>query len=1121
MRVSFLQIATVLIFSFSSYADGTRAQSVLNKPVTLSVEQEEIKKVFAILRKQTGVKFTYSTNVIDVHRKISCSFRNTRLRDVLEFVLNPLKIEYQLVDEEQIVLSAGSLIGFHSVPAVQIGMERTEAMIEETLIDGTVTDEKANPLPGVTVTEKGTNNTTTTNDMGNFRLRIKSESSVIGFSFVGYTNQEVVAGKTRSFNIVLNAAVSELNDVVVIGYGQVRKRDLTGSVSKVTSKNISATPIVALDRAMQGRAAGVSVITNSARPGGGTTIRIRGTGSINASNEPLYVIDGFPTSDLNSINTNDIESIEILKDASATAIYGSRGTNGVVMVTTKKGKAGKAILAYDGYYGMQQVRRTIPMLNAQEFALLVNEARVNAGSPLWFDGSTADKPLPETLAEGTDWQQEVLRDAPIQNHQLSISGGNEKTRYAISGSYYGQQGIILNSNFNRYTLRANLDADISKKLKIGFTMQSAYTTGRNARTEVDGNTGGGVISSALSFSPTFPLYKPDGIYYTNLGSLNGLSVDNPLAIANEISTYNKVIRVLANTYLEYKIIEGLSFRTSFGADLQNFKSNFYATRLSQLGSTSNGSGSVSSNQNISWLTENTLNYNKKFGSNHNFSALVGFTSQAWERESVTASGRGFNNDFATYNNLGAGATLVAPATGASETSLISYLARLNYIYDDRFLLTLSGRADGSSRFGPENKYGYFPSGAFAWKLSEESFMQRYNFLSDAKLRISYGLGGNQEIGDYQYIASITNNGYVLANMLNTGSTIGSVGNPGLKWEKSAQFDIGVDVGLLGNRFQFTADYYDKTTSDLLFNVNIPVTSGFSTALQNIGKIQNKGFEFSFNSVNIDSKNFQWSTEFNITFNENKILNLEGRDEFTTGSDAQLFAISLNPILLKVGQPLGQFYGRVVDGIFQNTQEIANSAQTTAKPGDIKYRDLNGDKVINDNDRTVIGNSNPKFFGGLNNTFTYRNFDLNIFIQGSYGNDLLNFSRFDVFSLTGGNNNSAEVLKRWTPTNPSNSIPRANLSGGARILSSFQVEDGSYLRFKNISLGYNFSSGLLKKIGMIGAKIYVSGQNLITITDYSGYDPEVNRYGSSSLSQGIDYGAYPQAKTILAGVNLKF
>lgn len=1010
--------------------------------------------------------------------------------------------------------------------AKKVSITTTNASLEQALpppinVKGTITDEKGGPLAGATVNVKGTSIGTATNANGSFTIEIPEKGGVLIISYIGFETAEVSVSKPKTLNISLKQKEDEREEVVVVGYGRVRRSDLTGSVSKVGEGSIKATPVVALDRALQGRASGVQVTTNSARPGGSTTIRIRGTGSVNASNEPLYVIDGYPTEELNSINPNDIESIEILKDASATAIYGSRGSNGVVIVTTKRGKAGQSLIEFSNYYGIQSVRRKLPLLNAQEYAEYLNEARLNGGSTAYFNGSNADRPLPASLGEGTDWQDEVFRQAPIQNYQLTFSGGETKTRYAISGSYYDQEGIVINSRYKRYTVRANVDRDISSRLKIGLSIQGARVNSNAIRSETEGGTNSGVTTAAVNYLPVFPVYNTSGTYFKDQTTLNPFPVDNPVAIANEVINKLYTTRLLTNTYADIKLFEGLVLRSTLGADIINNKSNYYASRNTFI-SGNIGNASVYADQLFSWLTENTLTYTKAFQKKHALTALLGYTIQGSEFESVTARSSNFNTDFATYNNLAAGATLASSDSRATQWTLISYLSRINYGFDNRYLFTLTARRDGSSRFGPRNKFGFFPSGAFAWKIINERFMNNQNFFNDLKLRASYGFTGNQEIGDYRFLSALNTVSYTFGGATGSryiGAVPGGINNLDLRWEKNAQLDIGIDMAFLRSRITLVVDYYNKKTSDLLFNVNIPNTTGFNTALKNIGSVENKGWEFELNTINIDQKSFSWKTDLNIAFNKNKILKLDNRPEFLSGTGSGHLQIS-SPILMKVGIPLGSFYGRAMDGIFKDQAEVSKSAQPNAKPGDIRYKDLNNDGLINDNDRTVIGNGYPKFFGGLNNTFSFKGLELNIFLNGSSGNKILNLTRFDLYSLN-GQQQSKEIVNRWTGSNHSNTIPRANIAGGQKILSTFQIEDGSYLRVKNISLGYNLPQDLIRRFSLSALKVYVAAQNLITFTNYTGYDPETNFQAGSSISQSLDYGSYPASKTILFGLNLKF
>jgi TonB-linked SusC/RagA family outer membrane protein len=1113
--------------TLASARTGTRAQ--IPGQVTTPAATQALRNLLTDLEQTYGVRFNYRLQVVRDVRVLPTPLGefDGQLATRLNQLLGPAGLQCKALDARTFVIQPRAVRSEPVLPpSSAVPAPLPEPVAErpaDRTLTGRVTGETGEALPGVSVTLKGTTRGTVTGADGSFQLSVPDGPAVLVFSSVGYERQEITVGNQTTIALALKPDNRALDEVVVVGYGAVRRADLTGSVASVGEAAIKATPVVAVDRALQGRAAGVQVTTNSARPGGGTTVRIRGTGSINAGNEPLYVIDGYPTGDLNSVNPADIESVEILKDASATAIYGSRGSNGVVMITTKRGKAGQSTVNFESYYGIQTVRRKIPLLNARQYAEFVNEARVNAGGQPYFNGSAPDRPLPENLGAGTDWQDEVFRPAPMQSYQLSFTGGEARTRYAISGNYFEQQGILLNSFFRRYTLRTNLDRELSNRFKIGLSMQGAFTQSNSSRTETDGGGSGGVTNAALNFAPVFPVFNASGTYYRDQSPLNGNLVDNPVGLANEITDQFRRFRLLTNAFAEYHIREGLTLRSTFGVDLSAFKSNFYATRLINLGANANGTASVSAGLTPNWLNENTLTYTRTLAEKHSLTALLGYTFQGFDSENVTANAQNFNDDFAQYNNLGAGGTLQAPGSSAGQWRLISYLARVNYGFADRLLLTLTARRDGSSRFGPTKKFGFFPSGAVAWKLVNEPFLRNQTLFSDLKVRASYGLTGNQEIGEYRFLSTIANAVYAFGNppVRTVGAAPGGISNLDLRWERNAQFDVGLDLALAGNRVQLTLDYYVKTTSDLLFNVNVPQTTGFNSSLQNIGKVENRGLEMALNTINLNTGGLRWTTEFNLAFNRNKILTLDGRPEFTAGDGSGHLQVS-NTVLLRVGDPLGNFFGRVVEGIFQNQAEIDASAQRNARPGDLRYRDLNNDGTINDADRAVIGNGYPTAFGGLNNTLTYKGFDLNIFFQGSFGNEILNFGLFDLYNLNSNNNQSVDVLNRWTPTNPSNEIPRANSAGGQRILSSFHIEDGSYIRLRNLSLGYTLPEAVLRRSGFVqGAKVYVAAQNYLTFTRYSGYDPEVSRFGTSAISQGMDYGGYPAAKTLLVGLNLRF
>lgn len=1099
----FMTLLTVLQATASGYAQH----------ITLKAQNITLAEAMRSIQQQSGHPFFLNGRDL-AKTKVSATLRNATLEEAMAHLLAPLELGWVLKDETIVIKPLAQ--------PVRKGQPTVVTVQQTKHISGRVTDEQGNALAGVTVTVRGTSVAVITETNGDYRITIPDGGNALVFTAVGFETITLSIDNRNVVNTVMKVSVSDLDEVVVVGYGTVRKSDLTGSVATVSEKDIKSTPVVDFGRALQGRSPGVLVTQNSGSPGAPATIRVRGTGSVNAGNDPLYVIDGFPTGSINTINPADIESIEILKDASSTAIYGSRGSNGVVIVTTKRGKTDQNEVIFESYYGQQQVRRTIPLLNSQQYAEFVNEARVNGGLEPYFDGSTAERPLPGQLATNTDWQQAVLRSAPLQQYQLMLTGGERKTRYAISGNIYNQEGIIERSSFKRYTLRTNVDRDLSSRITVGLNLAGAMTNGQAAHAEIGGGANAGVMNAAVNYAPVFPVYNTDGTYFRDQGPLNGNLVDNPVGIAREITDKSLTNRLLVNTFADIRLLDGLTLRTALGGNIENAKLNYYVTRNIGLGMGTNGMARITAGMTREWLNENTLTFSRDFASQHHLTALVGYTVQGIYGESVVASARGFNDDFALYHNLGAGSALQQPASDASEWGLRSYLARVNYRFQDRFLLTLTARADGSSRFGPNKKYGFFPSGAFAWRIINESFMRDQEVFSDLKLRVSYGLTGNQDIRNFGYLSIIGNVQYPFGGanpVLQTGAVPVGISNINLGWESSAQLDAGLDIAFLSNRIRLTADYYRKRTFDLLFDVNVPQTTGYTSSLRNIGEIENRGFEIGLNADLVSKPSFQWTTSINVTTNRNKILSLDGRDAFTTGAESGHHGVS-NTILMKVGESVGNFYGRKVVGIFQTDAEAQAAGQPNAVAGDLRYADIDGNGEINDNDRTVIGNGNPPLFGGMSHHLRWRNVDLTVFLQGSSGNDILNFARFDLYNLNGNNNQSLDVLDRWTPTNPSQTIPRANSTGGQRILSSFHTEDGSYLRVKNIALGYTFPGGNIRDIAIGEVRIYAAAQNYLTFTRYKGFDPEVSRYGSSAINQGMDFDGYPNAKTILLGLNIK-
>lgn len=1006
---------------------------------------------------------------------------------------------------------------------------------EKHVVSGTVIADDGEVLPGVNVVIKGTIQGVVTDVYGKYTISVPSADAVLVYSFIGYGQKEIkVAGKS-TIDVTLQLAAQEVNDIVVVGYGVVKKSDLTGSVTSVNSEEIQSVPTTSFDQALQGRAAGVQVTQTSGAPGGETNIRIRGTSSVNASSEPLYVIDGMLVNSsgddvsvsgigprigpLSSINPNDIESIEVLKDASAAAIYGSRGANGVILITTKRGKAGKGKIDLDYYYGVQTVSRKLGLLNAIQYANFVNDAAINAGqAPVYVN--------PENLSVGTDWQGELYRIAPMSNLQASFSGGTEKTKYAISGGYFSQDGIVLGSDFKRFSFRANLDQELNNYLSIGTSISFSGINSNRVQTGV-GTIDGGIIANALQMNPILPVYDENTSGGYTYAHDRKDAVGNPIAEANDYKSLTTTYRLLGNTYLKFKLAKGLEFKSSIGIDGLVSKSRSFGPNYLRRTANVRGEASIVDLQAMTWLNENTLNYNYEINENNKIDLLLGFTMQQFKNESLSAVTLDFPDNRTGWHNLSAGLQPQAPTNRESEWSMISYLGRANYNLMNKYLFTVSGRVDGSSKFAKGSKYGFFPSGAFAWRASEEDFIKNIDFLCNLKFRLSYGFIGNQSIAPYQSLALVGPLGQGVFNTSSGSETfIGSeplsYPNKDLKWETTGQFDFGVDIGLWENKVSLTADVYVKNTSDLLLNTPIPYTTGFGTTLLNVGNVQNKGIDLDLRTTNF-SGDFSWNTSVNFSINRNKITNLAGENDIQLGYGN----------MLREGQPIGTFFGYVFDGIFQSDEEAANSAvlkgqeQTGSNPlsraraGNRRYKDLNDDGVIDESDRTIIGSAQADFTYGINNELSYKNFSLSFFFQGSKGNELVNMNLSNLENFNGAQNMLAEAgLNRWTPENPNNLYPRAQATGSLDdIFSSRYVEDASYLRLKNVTIGYELPSGLLSNIGIMSVRFYASATNLWTLTNYKGYDPEANSLGYTTNIVGVDSGSYPQTRTYTFGVKV--
>ncbi|WP_243836181.1 SusC/RagA family TonB-linked outer membrane protein [Sphingobacterium paludis] len=842
-------------------------------------------------------------------------------------------------------------------------------------------------------------------------------------------------------------------------------------------------------------------------------MRIRGGASIQGGNEPLYVIDGFPVynqtentgvgsgatvNPLASINPADIESMEVLKDASATAIYGSRGANGVVLVTTKKGSAGGAKLTYDGSIGSQSVLKTIDVLGAKDFAILRNEVLFDAnpsrGQYQYLSQSDID-----ALGDGTNWQNEAFRTAPIRNHQLSLTGGGDRIKYFLGANYFDQEGVIVNTDFKRLGFRSNIDARPYERLTIGANLSINRTQAQIAPS--------GIVNSLLIMPPTATVYDADGSYTLRNPFENIFA--NPIATLLETTNEQVGLRTLGTGFAQYDILDGLQLKVLLGVDLNTRNDKFYLPSYIYEGSVNNGRANLGNLDYYSWLNENTLTYNKSFN-NHNLNVLLGFTQQEARNAIFGAGAENFVTDELLYNSLQSGSTLLRPQSGAYAWVLHSFLSRVNYNFKNRYYASASIRRDGSSRFGTNNKWGNFPSLAFSWRASEEAFVkQALPFLDDLKLRTSFGTTGNLEIGEYQSLSTLYALNYLIGGNIATGFASQRIPNENLGWETTYQYDAGIDFSFFRNRFQFTFDWYYKKTTDLLLNVEIPWTSGYASSLQNYGSVENKGVEFNLRSRNIEGE-FSWSTDLNVSFNRNKVLSIGNGDAYITGN-----------YIIQVGKPLGTFYGTVTDGILQLGEEATKGAYTgnaTPKAGDRLYKDIDGDgKFTTANDRTIIGDAQPDYFFGITNTFNYKGIDLSFLIQGSVGNQILNMNRQALEMFTGQQNASIDALQRWTASNPSADYPRAKLDP-APIFSDQFVEDGSFVRLKSLQFGYTLPKKWTKNL-LSNVRLYAVGQNLLTWTGYSGFDPEVT--SGNNVQIGVDQGIYPASKSFSVGASITF
>ena len=1089
--VNIMRLSLVLCMLTIFCASATVSYSQVNE-ISLHLEDATLEQALEAIKQQSEYSFWYRNDEINLGRKVSVNINNQNIANVLDRLLATQGLAYT-INEKHIVIYKTNEKASHPM------------ITNNKKITGKVTDEKNEPIIGANVVVKGSTTGTITDMDGNFTLEVPDQATLL-VSYIGYTPKEVAVKNQNNLSIMMIEDSKTIDEVVVIGYGSVKKSNLTGAVSSVKTTEIQQTPMTSIDQGLVGRASGVQVTQTSGMPGAVASIRVRGSSSLQGGNEPLYVIDGFPVysgtgfgstggntqiSGLSTVNPSDIESIEILKDASSASIYGSRGSNGVVLVTTKKGTSGKAKISLNASFGTQRMLNKQDLMNAQQYYELVSIAQPNYK---W----TSEELRLLSRGESTDWQDAVTQNGQYQNYNFSISGGKNDIQHFLGVDWYDQKGTVKNSSFNKLTVRYNMDAKLNKWLRYGVRFNVIESKLMNINEEAD--SGYGTMFSAISSQPTAPIYTEDGEYFD--GFLNTKA--NPVAIVDLLDKATLKSRFVGSAYIEIEPIKNLKLRSDNGGELVFYKVNTYEDGRMGQHYTAGGHANVMSNKKRYWQTENTATYSFDINKEHQFSAMAGFSASRTDYEEVTADSKKLSSILKYYNLQGA-EEHGPNSSYAVPSSLVSFYGRFNYNFSNRYLATLTMRGDGSSRFAPGHRWGFFPSLALAWRTSEESFIkENAPVISNLKLRISAGKLGNQNIGDFAYAPTIAlgsaSANYVLGNNLVTGSVQTSISNPELTWEKANQLDLGIDFGLFNNRIAGTIEAYYKRTTDLLWEVPLPLESGFGTSLTNIGKIDNKGIEFTLNTVNISTKDFLWTTAFMISYNNNKIKELyDGKQD-------------VNKTLF-VGRPIGQFYLLKSEGIWQ-TNEAAEAAKYNARPGDRKILDSKKDYVINGEDRDFCGVSTPKYYGSFTNTFSYKGIDLTAFFTFAGGHKINNSLNRYLNSFNVWGNMSENYYKYyWRQDRPNNKYPAPRV-GSAYANgdgTDANLQKGDYLRLRNLEIGYSLPKSVIRNIKASNIRVYFSVQNLFTATEFTGFDVE-----SSDNTN-----PYPNARSFIGGISLNF
>lgn len=1087
----------------------------LTAQISIVVKKQSIRQTLKEIERLGNCQFFYNTDLAILDKTVSFTADHEPIGTVMDKLLAGTDLTYKQENNKLIIIT--------------LKVTSPQPTDKVYSLKGSVVDETGQPIIGANIVVEGTTNGTITDVEGTFSLQAP-EKAELHISYIGYLDQRIKADNQAMLRIILKEDTHTLDEVVVVGYGTMKKSDITGSVASVRLDDLKQGASTSVDQMLLGKSAGVNVVQSSGEPGGGFSVNIRGASSINGGVSPLYVIDGVPIDNsrpvsqgsivgfsdnrsprnpMSSINPADIESLEILKDASATAIYGSRGANGVILITTKSGKSEKMKVSYSGSVGIQSPSGKLDLLGAADYKSVLN-ALIDAGA----DSEASRVGEIANGGAGTDWQDEVTRkNAITHEHQLSFSGGNSKTYYYSSFNYVNQEGIVKNTSFERIGARLNLKSDINTKLQIGMNVSGTYMKDHFVANGFGVNENAGVMYTAYNYDPTVAVKDEEG----NFALSPILTLDNPAALNEGMTSYSDTYRILASAFGEYHLTDDLFLRLNVGADFMNESRKNFVSSLTKQGRFYGGIGSNQNSEKSNYIVEATANYAKQV-KKHSFGAVAGVSYQRYVTSYLNNRAADFPNESLGAENLALGSQeTFRMSNSVTGNRLASYIGRVNYSFDDRYLATLTFRADGSSRFGKNNKFGYFPSAALAWRISNESFLKEISQLSSLKLRAGWGRTGNQEIGDYPALSTYQSAGSAIwdgKQVVGTGPA--KIPNPDLKWETTDQINLGVDFGVFKNRINGGIDYFWKKTTDMLLQLPVPQSTGYNSILSNIGRIDNKGIELFLNTVNLDTPTFKWESNITFTSMRNKVKNLGGIDEIIIGAG---YTHVEQVAIRKPGLPLNSYYGWEVAGVWQEGDDFSIMKEDY-KPGDLKYVDQNQDGVINDADRVVLGNSFPDFQWSFGNTFSYKKFDLYVFFEGVQGVDMLNGNLIDsYFPINFRRNKFAEpYLNRWTPENPTNEYPSFvdPLKQGRKVVNSRTLSDASYIRLKTIRLSYTFPklSRLIQSL-----QVYVTAENLFTLTDYVGLDPAINPNSNSNFR--MDFNAYPSARTFIFGAKIDF